>query len=415
MGEMDPRTQTQYDAVKAWKAANHRGTIVLPTGFGKSYIGVVTAGEQIKKGLIKNCMVVVPSTALVDQWKQEFEKWEYSLEGIDILCLQSAYKMQEHRDLLIIDEIHTALSPQYRNVFFNIKHNQIMGLTATKPHNDNYYKYLELFCPVVFTKTISDALDMGAISNYITYNLEIGLTRKDRAKYRTFDTMLKRAQMELSLMKKGNIEFKEMAIFDMAKKFSTYKNPPIQLKELVYYSKQFWNAMSMRKWVCYGAESKIPATIKIIKKFTNRKWIIFNKSIKFAEELAKSMQKEGFKCGIYHSKLKKNQRESILKDFDNNKFQYLIAVDALNAGLNIPDIDSAICVSGVSTELTNVQQLGRIVRAKEGKQAVFVNLYCKDTIEETWVRNKTKTLKNCLWITSESQIYEQAKKTQESG
>lgn len=414
MGELDPRTQTQYDAVKSWKAANHRGTIILPTGFGKSYIGVVTAGEQIRKGLIKSCMVVVPSTALVDQWKEEFAKWGYSLEGIDVMCLQSAYKMNEHRDLLIVDEIHTALSPQYRNVFFNIKHNQIMGLTATKPHNEEYYKYMQLLCPVVFTKTLTDALEIGAISNYMTYNLEISLNRKDRGRYRVFDSMLKKAQMELSLIKRGNIEFKELTIFDIAKKFSTYKNPTKELKNLVYHSKQFWNAMSMRKWVCYGAESKIPATIKIIKKFTNRKWIIFNKSIKFAEQLEVAMKEEGFRCQVYHSKMKKTDREKVLKDFDESKFHYLIAVDALNAGLNIPDIDSAICVSGVSTELTNVQQLGRIVRAREGKKALFINLYCKDTVEETWVRSKTKTLKNCLWITSESQIYEQNTQKEES-
>lgn len=76
----------------------------------------------------------------------------------------------------------------------------------------------------------------------------------------------------------------------------------------------------------------------------------------------------------------------------------LIAVDALNAGLNIPDTDSAICVSGVSTELVAVQQSGRISRFLEGKQAIFINLYAEGTIEKSWVEKKTKNLPSVHWI-----------------
>ncbi len=76
-----------------------------------------------------------------------------------------------------------------------------------------------------------------------------------------------------------------------------------------------------------------------------------------------------------------------------------MAVDALNAGLDIPDIDAAICVSGVSTELTNIQQLGRTLRKNVNKpKSTFINLYCKDSVEKTWVESKTKNLKNVIWI-----------------
>lgn len=105
--------------------------------------------------------------------------------------------------------------------------------------------------------------------------------------------------------------------------------------------------------------------------------------------------------------MKDKEREQVLEDFRSNKYRYLICVDALTAGLNVPDTDSAICVAGTSVELTQVQALGRITRKTENKHAIFINLYSKNTVEETWVRKKTEKLANTYWITKLSQVYEQ--------
>lgn len=107
---------------------------------------------------------------------------------------------------------------------------------------------------------------------------------------------------------------------------------------------------------------------------------------------------------VYHSKMKKEAREEVLNAFSTNACRYLIAVDALNEGLNVPDADSAICVSGVSTELVQAQTLGRITRKSEDKVALFINLVSKDTIEERWVRNKTASVNNVRWINNLNQI-----------
>lgn len=142
-------------------------------------------------------------------------------------------------------------------------------------------------------------------------------------------------------------------------------------------------------------------------KFSNRKWIIFNKSIKFANKISEHLDRLGILNKVYHSKLSTQDRELALSEFESNKFRILIAVDALNAGLNVPDTDSGICVSGVSTELTNTQQLGRLSRrTSEDKVALFINLYAGNTVEENWVRSKTDKLKNVTWVTSTRNINE---------
>lgn len=46
--------------------------------------------------------------------------------------------------------------------------------------------------------------------------------------------------------------------------------------------------------------------------------------------------------------------------------------------------------------LHKIKRHKRIGRKIENKIALFYNLYAKGTIEETWVRNRTKTL-NPIW------------------
>lgn len=175
--------------------------------------------------------------------------------------------MVKQYDLLIIDEVHTSLSPEYRALYKNIQYNQILGLTATLPHNPDYRKLLSILCPVVYTTTVEEAVKAEAVSDYTIYNYEITLNRKDRGRYQIFDKNLKQAQMELGILKRYDDELKSLSIFDVAKLYSVRK----EKVPLVKYSKQFWSAMSMRKWVCYEAESKIKIVQEIIDRFPNRK------------------------------------------------------------------------------------------------------------------------------------------------
>lgn len=393
---MDNRTAIQREAILAWINNSHSGTIILSTGMGKTRVGCTIAGEQLKKNLISSVLIVVPTIPLIQQWKDEFEKWNYDHINVDIACLKTAYKMKHQYDLLIIDEIHTSLSPEYRALYSNIQYNQILGLTATLPHNEEYRKLLSILCPVVHTTTVEEAVKADAVSTYTIYNYEVSLNRKDRGRYQIFDRNLKEAQMELSILKRQDNILKEMSIFDVARVYSTKK----EKTPLVKYAKQFWSSMSMRKWICYEAESKLDYVKAIIDKYPNRKWIIFNKSIKYAELLVELIPNSV----VYHSKMKDKDREQVLEDFKSNKYRYLICVDALTAGLNVPDTDSAICVAGTSVELTQIQALGRITRKVEDKHAIFINLYSKNTVEENWVRKKTEKLNNTYWITKISQI-----------
>lgn len=166
--------------------------------------------------------------------------------------------------------------------------------------------------------------------------------------------------------------------------------------------------MTMRKHAVYNNTAKLTIAVNIVNAHPQRKWLLFVKSIKFAEDLGKLIPNSL----IYHSKLNKQERAHILEMFSSGAVRRLIAVDALNEGLDVADVDAAICLSGVSTELTNVQQIGRLLRKKEIKP-VFINFFTADTVEKGWVESKTSKsgLKKYVWYANLSRIYQSLERT----
>ena len=420
------RQEIQLEAVKAWVEADKIGTIILATGGGKTHIGSAIAAKQIYNRKISSALIVVPTVNLVEQWRNVLDEFFPGVSDIiDILCLKTAYKLERSYDLLIIDEAHTALSPEYRKVFENIRCTQLLCLTATIPDNDEYAHFLQGIAPIVYNKGLDEMqAEDNVISPYKMYNLEINFNRADRSKYQIFDSQFKEAQMQLTVFKRSHKNILVKSTFDIAKEHSAIKNEGLyidehikslkdyneryqeyaaycsELHQIIKYSKQYWSGMTMRKWTCYESTSKLEIVVGLLKQFPSRKWIIFNKSIKFAERLAKLIPNSL----IYHSKQNAKEREEALASFRTAEYNVLIAVDALNAGLDVPDADAAITVSGVSTELVGTQTLGRIIRFIPGKTALFINLFTKNTVEENWTKNRTSAFKNCIWVNSTKMI-----------
>jgi superfamily II DNA or RNA helicase len=54
----------------------------------------------------------------------------------------------------------------------------------------------------------------------------------------------------------------------------------------------------------------------------------------------------------------------------------------LNEGVDVPEANVAVILSGTSTVREHVQRLGRILRPREGKQAMLYEVIAADTVEE---------------------------------
>lgn len=207
---------------------------------------------------------------------------------------------------------------------------------------------------MVYEKHLSEVVDAGILPQFEIYNISVPFDSKSKAKYRIFTSQFEQAAIELTKIRSKNPDLAKKFgnPFDMASHFRNATSD----SNLRKAARRFWSGMSMRKTVVYTNPNKLSVALELIKKYPGKKWILFSKSIAMAEELTSLL---GDRARTYHSRMTPNERRDVLVGFSNFEFDVLSAVDGLNEGLSVDDVDAAICVSGVSTILTNTQQLGQ--------------------------------------------------------
>ena len=76
------------------------------------------------------------------------------------------------------------------------------------------------------------------------------------------------------------------------------------------------------------------------------------------------------------------------------KIKRISSAKTLDEGVTLPRLEFAVIASGSSKPKQMIQRVGRCLRLDvEGKHAVIIRLYVKDTVEENWISNAQKGFK----------------------
>lgn len=148
--------------------------------------------------------------------------------------------------------------------------------------------------------------------------------------------------------------------------------------------------MGMRKKILQSAESKVSTAKEIIQKYEIKKWIAFSKYINQAESLYEELQLSEIPSVLYTSKMDDKTRKENLVKVEDPSIRAICSAEALNTGYNLPELDGAIAMSFSSDAISLTQQLGRCVRFKQNKQAIYINLFIPSTQEEVWMKSRLK-------------------------
>lgn len=378
------KTKIQKEIKDAWYNSNFKGTIILPTGSGKTGAALMST-EDFKNNSI---LVVVPSIPLQNQWKSILQKLNYI--NYNVIVVNTAIKNTYNVDILILDETHRYAADEFRKVFDIVKYNKIMCLTATLERGDQKHYIVENHCPVIYKKSVKEALKLNLIPEFIVYNLKVEISNESERLYSILD-------------KKFNNFFSFFNFdFDTAMNCLQYENHRLLYARSINVDPQtirikainFRRAMSERKDFIYYHPDKLKTTLELVDKFKDKKIIVFAERKAVLEELQKHIPNSE----IYDTNKSKKKLVNIMDRYKNNEFTVLLTAKALDEGLDVPDIDIGIIHSGNSSKINGKQRVGRLLRKDGTKTPIIINLYLENTQDQKWLINRGKDIPNTYWI-----------------
>lgn len=364
-----------------------RGSLVLPTGFGKTRVGI-TAAQRFQKGNPSHrIIIVVPSDPIKEQWIEELARFKVKA---DVITMFMASKHQYECSLLIIDECHKVLAPTLVKLFDNVKFKVILGLTATFERADGRDKILSKFAPPVDTVTLKEAVSNGWLSKFVEYKVLI--TPPDIEVYdrinQEFQEHFAFFNHDFSLAMDCNTDWKIRLAEAKRRVGVNEKGEPNDWhdmnKQLIIHAAGFNRTLQARKKFIYEHAKKIEIAKLILEHRKDKKCITFSSTIAMAEQLAKS-------TGIgkvYSAKDTKKKGRQTLEEFKSQETGTLHAIFKLNEGFNDPKISVGITLGFNSSVNSSKQRLGRIIRANNPDEVKEnFTLVLRGTQDEKWAQN----------------------------
>lgn len=352
---MKTRSQIQNEIVRKLVKAGG-GLALLPTGVGKTRIVI----EFLKKISYHRVLIVTSTEKLRDvSWPEEIKKWKGD-PNVTIICYQSLQKYVESDfDVVVYDEIHhvTLLNMP----FFEKPRKYVLGMTATEPRDTEkkllIYNVLQL--QKVIEMSVAEAVALKLISPFLITKIE---TRLDESQ--------------------NNIEAGSKTCKFYTTELANYTYLSDTITRLGLQGKYQMRDIMIRKRLHFM--NTLPSKVFAARKFLNQiapetRTLVFSKSINSAKAISPY---------CFHSKI----GDQHLNEFMNGKINLLSCVNALNEGINIPEIDIAVITQLNSNDLVLTQQLGRVIRFRKDFVGNVYILVAKDTVDENWFQSATKNL-----------------------
>ncbi|HIG56498.1 MAG TPA: ATP-dependent helicase, partial [Candidatus Handelsmanbacteria bacterium] len=137
------------------------------------------------------------------------------------------------------------------------------------------------------------------------------------------------------------------------------------------------HAYRRHRQIALGTASKIRVLEEILKAHPRDRVLIFTNDNESVHEISKI-----FLIPAITHRTRTKERKEILESFNKGEYLGLVASKVLNEGVNIPEANVAVVLSGSGTIREHVQRLGRILRHRQGKEAVLYEVVSKDTVED---------------------------------
>ena len=364
----------QTGALAAWRKAGFRGVVVLPTGAGKTLVAHLAIDDRKRAAL-----VVTPTLDLVRQWHDGLRATfatkvgivgggDYDVQPLTVTTYDSAYLHMEHLGcrfgLVVFDECHHlpgesyALGARFCLAPFRL------GLTATPERTDGRDPIMdELVGPIVYRKDIVE-LAGEYLADYETVRVSIDLSPDERAEYERERDIYRRFVNDNGIAMSSPRGFTDFII----------------RSSRTEEGRRAFSAYRRQREIAFTAPAKLDYVERLLHQHRRDRTIVFTQDNATVYLLSRKFLIPAI---THHTKV--SERSAILEGFARGQFTALATSKVLNEGVDIPEANVAIVMSGSGSVREHVQRLGRILRKGQvrdkAKRALLYELVTGGTSE----------------------------------
>jgi len=361
----------QIEGLKAWWAAGGRGVVVLPTGTGKTHLANLAIERAGRPTL-----VVTPTIDLMNQWYDELSLsfgvevgllgGGYSdIQPLTVTTYDSAYLNMERLGnrfgLIVFDECHHLPGPTYGMAATCAIAPYRLGLTATPERADLAHMHTDqLIGPIVYRREITQ-LRGQYLADYRITSLFVNLSDEERLRY-------ERAREEYRT-------FLQATGIDMRR-----PNGWSQFIIMAHRSaegRQAFRAYREQRELALAAPAKLGLLGRLLDRHHGDRVLVFTHDNATVYEIARR-----FLVPVITHQTKTKERRDILLKFNAGTYPIVATSRVLNEGVNVPEANVAIILSGSGSVREHVQRLGRILRKSGDKEATLYEVVTRGTNEE---------------------------------
>ncbi len=378
---LEPRAYQQA-ALDAWIAHGGRGMVVLPTGAGKTVLALMAVAHAGVRTL-----VVVPTIELLHQWREALiqklglpETLVGMIGGgvrqsrpVTVITYDSAAMPRRKLDtwgLLIFDEAHHLPAAAYRRIAEGSAAPLRLGLSATPDRSDGRHADLDTLVGSEIYRQGPRALSRDRhIAAYRERRVFVSLSAEEQSRY---DALTAEYRWYLVTHRSDLGGAYGPAMFEALIRRSGF-DPA---------ARQALAAQRKARMLALNAESKIQAVEELLQRHQGDRVIVFSEYNLLVDAISKRLLIPAI---TYRTPA--DERKTTLAAFRSGAYTKLVTGRVLNEGVDVPDANVAIVVSGSSTPREYIQRLGRVLRPKPG-EAVLYELVTRGTSEENSARRR---------------------------
>jgi len=380
--QIEPRDYQQA-ALDAWRTHDRQGTVILPTGSGKTFLGLQAIADA---GV--SALVVTPTIDLMNQWHATLTNafgdqlteevgvlggGSHEIAAVTVTTYDSAYRyIDEYGDqfgLLITDETHHLAAETYLQIPEMTLAPYRLGLTATYERADGREELLEdRMGPVVYEEAVDD-LAGEFLSEYETIQMSVELTSEERAEYddeyQIYRDYVDSHDFDL-WKEQGYAEFLKRTSYD-----------PQGRRALI--------AKQRAERIARTASKKLDTLDNLLKRHHDDRVIVFTANNDFAYDISRE-----FIIPCITHQTDTDERTEILGRFRSGEYSMLATSQVLDEGIDVPAANVGIILSGSASKRQYAQRLGRILRPTDDRQpARLYEIITTDTME-TYVSQRRR-------------------------